>query len=122
MRAGRKLVALLVAVTAISIAIVAAASAQTKVTTLAIESWRTDDQAIWDSKIIPAFEKAHPDIKVKFAPTAPTEYNAALEARLKGGTAGDVISCRPFDASLQLYQKGYLSSLNGLAGLSNFGS
>jgi raffinose/stachyose/melibiose transport system substrate-binding protein len=122
MTAGRKLSALLVAVMAISIAIVAAASAQTKATTLTIESWRTDDQSIWDTKIIPAFEKAHPDIKVKFAPTAPTEYNAALAARLKGGTAGDIVACRPFDESLKLYQQGYLASLNGLSGLSNFGS
>ena len=44
-------------------------------TTLTIESWRNDDLPIWQEKIIPAFEAKHPDIKVTFAPMAPTEYN-----------------------------------------------
>jgi raffinose/stachyose/melibiose transport system substrate-binding protein len=88
--------------------------------TLTIESWRNDDLAIWQDKIIPAFEKTHPNIEVKFAPTAPTEYNAALNAKLEAGTAGDLITCRPFDASLQLFQKGRLVAVNGLKGLGNF--
>jgi len=89
-------------------------------TTLTIESWRSEDQAIWDETIIPAFEARHPDIQVDFAPTAPTEYNAALNARLDGGTAGDLITCRPFDASLALFQKGQLAEITDLAGLDNF--
>ncbi len=40
-----------------------------------------------------------------FSPTAPTEYNAALNTKLDGGTAGDLITCRPFDASLELFKK-----------------
>ena len=88
--------------------------------TLTIESWRNDDAQIWKDKIIPAFEKAHPDIKVEFTPTAPKEYNAALNAKLEGGTAGDIITCRPFDASLELYNKGYLVSLNDLSTMGNF--
>ncbi len=87
---------------------------------LKIESWRNDDADIWNSKIIPAFNKAHPDIKVEFAPTAPKEYNAALNARLAGGTAGDLITCRPFDASLELFNKGNLAGLNDLKGMANF--
>ncbi|HTF76600.1 MAG TPA: sugar ABC transporter substrate-binding protein, partial [Bradyrhizobium sp.] len=62
---------------------------------LKIESWRNDDADIWNSKIIPAFNKRYPDIKIEFAPSAPKEYNAALNARLDGGTAGDLITCRP---------------------------
>lgn len=88
--------------------------------TLTIESWRSDDLSIWQDTIIPAFEKSHPNISVKFAPTAPTEYNAALNAKLEAGTAGDLITCRPFDASLQLFQKGRLTALNGLHGMMNF--
>ncbi len=88
--------------------------------TLTIESWRNDDLAIWRDKIIPAFEKQHPDIKVRFAPTAPTEYNAALNSKLDAGTAGDLVTCRPFDASLQLFQKGRLAPLNDLKGMQNF--
>jgi raffinose/stachyose/melibiose transport system substrate-binding protein len=89
-------------------------------TTLTIESWRNDDADLWTNTIIPAFEKAHSDIKVVFNPTAPTEYNAALNSRLEGGTAGDLITCRPFDASLGLYDKGQLASLNDLPGMDNF--
>jgi len=87
---------------------------------LKIESWRNDDADIWNSKIIPAFNKHYPDIKVEFSPSAPKEYNAALNARLDGGAAGDLIACRPFDASLQLYQKHQLDDLTSLGGMSNF--
>lgn len=88
---------------------------------LVIESWRNDDLTIWQDTIIPAFEAENPNIKVTFAPTAPTEYNAALQAKLEGGTAGDLITCRPFDASLELFNQGFLASLNDLGGMANFG-
>jgi raffinose/stachyose/melibiose transport system substrate-binding protein len=90
-------------------------------TTLTIESWRSDDQKIWTEQIIPAFEKSHPEIHVEFKPTAPTEYNAALNSKLQAGTAGDLITCRPFDVSLGLFNDGYLASLNDLKGIENFG-
>jgi raffinose/stachyose/melibiose transport system substrate-binding protein len=88
---------------------------------LTIESWRNDDLAVWEDTIIPAFEAANPSITVTFAPTAPTEYNAALNSKLEGGSAGDLITCRPFDASLELFTAGHLSSLNDLPGMENFG-
>ncbi|MBZ9656794.1 ABC transporter substrate-binding protein [Phyllobacterium lublinensis] len=89
-------------------------------TTLTIESWRTDDLAIWQEKLIPAFEAKNPGIKVKFAPTPPTEYDAALGARFDAGSAGDIITCRPFDKSLEQFKRGNLSSLNDLSGMKNF--
>jgi len=88
---------------------------------LTIESWRNDDLGIWEDVIIPAFEAQHPEIDVTFAPTPPADYNATLQTKLEGGTAGDLITCRPFDASLALYDAGYLASLNDLPGLANFG-
>ncbi|MCA1444279.1 carbohydrate ABC transporter substrate-binding protein [Ensifer sp. IC4062] len=88
--------------------------------TLTIESWRNDDLAIWQEKLIPAFEAKNPGIKVVFSPSAPTEYNAALNAKLDAGSAGDLITCRPFDASLELYNKKHLADLTGLAGMENF--
>jgi raffinose/stachyose/melibiose transport system substrate-binding protein len=87
---------------------------------LTIESWRNDDAAIWKEKLIPAFNAKYPDIQVEFTPTAPKEYNAALNARLEGGTAGDIITCRPFDASLELFNKGHLAALNDLPSMANF--
>lgn len=88
--------------------------------TLNIESWRGDDLAIWKDKLIPAFEAKNPGIKVVFAPSAPTEYDAALGAKLAAGSAGDLITCRPFDKSLDLYKKGNLADLTKLSGMENF--
>ena len=88
--------------------------------TITIESWRNDDATIWKEKIIPAFQAKYPGIQVEFTPTAPKEYNAALNARLDGGTAGDIITCRPFDASLELFNKGHLASLNDLPSMAGF--
>lgn len=89
-------------------------------TVITIESWRAEDQAIWDEKILPVFEAAYPDIDVQFKPTKATEYNAALNARLEGGTAGDIITCRPFDNALAMYDKGHLANIQDMEGLSNF--
>ncbi|MDM7931585.1 ABC transporter substrate-binding protein [Tabrizicola sp.] len=89
-------------------------------TTLTIESWRNDDLTIWQDTIIPAFQAQHPDIKVIFAPSAPAEYNAVLNSKLSAGSAGDLITCRPFDASLELYNQGHLADLSDLASMANF--
>jgi raffinose/stachyose/melibiose transport system substrate-binding protein len=99
---------------------VAAGTGSASAGKLTIESWRNDDAAIWKDKIIPAFMAKHPDITVEFTPTAPKEYNAALNAKLAGGTAGDIITCRPFDASLELFNKGFLASVNDLPNMKNF--
>ena len=98
----------------------AASFAHAEDVTLTIESWRNDDLAIWQEKIIPAFEAKHPGIKLKFSPSAPAEYNAVLNSKLEAGSAGDIITCRPFDASLALFDKGHLASLLDLEGMSNF--
>ena len=88
--------------------------------TLTIESWRNDDITIWQEKLIPAFEAANPGIKVVFSPSAPADYNAVLNSKLDAGSAGDLITCRPFDASLELYNKGQLADLTSLASMANF--
>ena len=113
----RKTLFLTAAATAILAGSVSMALADTE---LVIESWRNDDLSIWQDQIIPAFEKANPGIKVTFAPTAPADYNAALNAKLEAGTAGDIITCRPFDASLELFTKGQLADLTALPGVSKF--
>ncbi len=115
---SNKSLSISVLVAAVAVGVMNAAAAAP--VTLTIESWRNDDLSIWRDKILPAFEKSHPDIKVKFAPTAPTEYNAALNSKLDAGTAGDLITCRPFDVSLELFQKGKLAPLTDLKGMGNF--
>jgi raffinose/stachyose/melibiose transport system substrate-binding protein len=87
---------------------------------LVIESWRNDDLTIWQDQIIPAFNAHYPNIQVTFAPSPPADYNGLLNGKLDGGTAGDLITCRPFDTSLGLFQNGHLDSLNDLPGMENF--
>ena len=89
-------------------------------TTLTIESWRNDDLTIWQDTIIPAFNAQHPDFTVVFSPSAPAEYNAALNSKLSAGSAGDLITCRPFDASLELFNQGHLADLSSLSSMANF--
>lgn len=84
----------------------------TQAGTITIESWRVDDKALWEDILLPAFSKKHPGINVKFSATAPTEYDSSLTARLAGGTAGDLITLRPFDKSLDLFKKGYLEKID----------
>jgi raffinose/stachyose/melibiose transport system substrate-binding protein len=111
----RKLLTAGAAMAALLVGLAAAAAGELK-----IESWRNDDSDIWATKIIPAFNKHYPDIKVEFSATAPKEYDSALGARLAGGTAGDLIACRPFDKSLDLYNKKNLDGLSDLKGMENF--
>ncbi len=99
-----------------------AGAAHAQDVTLTIESWRNDDLQIWQQQIIPAFEAAHPGIRVIFAPSAPAEYNAVLNSKLDAGSAGDLITCRPFDASLQLFERGFLADLTDLEAMANFSS
>ena len=89
---------------------------------LVIESWRSDDAAVWQEIIIPAFNQQYPNIEVVFAPSPPVEYDEALAKRLENGVAGDLITCRPFDRSLALFDQGHLLSVNDLEGIENFDS
>ncbi|MFD0980473.1 MULTISPECIES: ABC transporter substrate-binding protein [Tropicimonas] len=100
-------------------AIVAGPAAAQDVT-LTIESWRNDDLTLWQDQIIPAFEAANPGIKVNFTPSAPAEYNAVLNSKLDAGSAGDLITCRPFDASLALFEDGKLADLSDLEAMASF--
>ncbi len=94
------------------------AQAQAKVT-LVLGSWRTEDIDGY-GKILGLFNKANPNIEVKFEPTLNTEYDAQLTNALQGGKGPDLITCRPFDRSLLLYQGGFLSNVKDLAGMEHF--
>jgi len=100
--------------------VTAASGAFAQDVTLTIESWRNDDLKLWQDVIIPAFEADNPGIKINFTPSAPAEYNAVLNSKLDAGSAGDLITCRPFDASLALYDAGHLADLSDLGAMANF--
>ena len=85
--------------------------------TLRFETWRTEDQKLWEEQIIPVFEASHPNIKISYEPTVGTEYDAALTTRFSGGVAGDVIACRAFDGSLKLFNEGYLTPVDAIPGV-----
>lgn len=110
---------LLIVVLALAVLAIVPVAAQDS-SPLVIESWRNDDLTIWQDIIIPAFNAQYPDIQVVFSPSPPADYNGILNTKLEAGTAGDLITCRPFDASLTLFQAGYLASLNDLPGMENF--
>jgi raffinose/stachyose/melibiose transport system substrate-binding protein len=121
----KKVLGLVVVLSVVFALVISAGPTQTTLAqsgTVVIESWRNDDLTIWQDVIIPAFNAQYPDIEVVFSPTAPADYNAALEAKLDAGTAGDLITCRPFDNSLGLFNDGHLTSLNDLPGIEHFGS
>jgi len=97
---------------------VGAAQAQAKVT-LTLGSWRTEDVDGY-AKIIAVFNKAYPNIEVKFNPTQNTAYNSQTATALQGGKGPDLITCRPFDTSLAWYQNGYLVNVKDIPGLSHY--
>lgn len=94
-------------------------AAQDDVVELVMGSWRTEDIEQWDS-ILAAFNLEYPNIKVSFEPTLNTEYDASLLASLEAGTGPDLITCRPFDVSLALYEKGFLESVTDMPELEAF--
>ncbi len=102
------------------VALSAIGSNATSADDLTIESWRSDHADIWTTEIIPAFHKRHPDINVVYAPTLAADYNSSLNAKLADGTAGDLITCRPFDESLALFNEGRLLAVNDVAGIEHF--
>jgi raffinose/stachyose/melibiose transport system substrate-binding protein len=98
------------------------ATTQSQAGRLIIESWRTDDVELWNAKILPEFHKLYPDIHVVFSPVTNTSYDINTKTGLREKTAGDLITCRPFDASLELFSAGHLLELSHLVDLSPYRS
>lgn len=88
------------------------------VVTITMGSWRTDDVAQMNA-VFDAFSKKYPNIKVKFDPTNPPDYNATLRLQLEGGIGPDVMYSRSYATGMQLFEDGYLSNLSGLAGIND---
>lgn len=89
-------------------------------TKIVLGTWRTEDAAMWENDIIPAFEKSHPGITVEYAPVDTNDYNAAIQSQIEGGTGPDVIMCRPFDVNRSWIEQGYFDSLAELDAISTF--
>ncbi len=97
----------------------APAMAQDEVVELTFGSWRTDDIGPWN-EILKVFHEEHPNIRVNFNPTVPTEYDAQLRTALEGGVGPDIMLLRSFDRSLRLWNDGFLMDLTDLPGMENY--
>lgn len=87
---------------------------------LRIDSWRQDDQDLWNNKILPVFHATHPNIKVTFVGINPLQYDSTLKENLHNKTAADLIACRPFAPALRLFRDGHLVDLSDKLNLRAF--
>lgn len=95
------------------ILLVCLSMSQAQAKTLGFESWRDEDITIWSDKIVPAFKNT--DLQIKYlGETDAVGHDAALLERLKLGTAGDLITCRPFDRSIDLFELGHLKDITSM--------
>lgn len=85
--------------------------------TLTMYSWRPEDKDGY-AKIIAAFEKDNPEIKVEFKPLKSTEYNTILSNTLQSGVGVDILQLRPYDGAKALADANYLTPLDQVKGLS----
>ena len=83
---------------------------------LTLGSWRTEDVEQMN-RIQGKFHERYPTISIKYDPTVNTEYDAALQAQLAGGTGPDLFYLRSFAMSRAMFEKGYLEPLDDLPGL-----
>lgn len=88
--------------------------------TIVLGTWRTEDAAMWENDIIPAFEESHPGITVEYAPVDTNDYNAAIQSQIEGGTGPDLIMCRPFDVNRSWIEQGYFDPLTDLESIGSF--
>jgi len=91
-----------------------ALSAQAKAK-LTLGSWRADDVA-QITQLLAAFNKKYPNIEIKFDPTNPPDYNAALHLQLQSGIGPDLMYARSYDTGIQLFKEGYFLDVTDLAG------
>lgn len=114
MKKQRLILLLLVAV--LGVLFTSALGASAEPVTLTLGSWRVDDVE-QVNRLLDAFHQSHPDIRIRFNPTNPPDYNAVLRTQLTGGTGPDLMYVRSFKVGQDLFAEGYLEPLMGLAGL-----
>jgi ABC-type sugar transport system, periplasmic component len=117
---GRLLRSLLATSALVVAAQTASVHAASAAQTLTIESWRNDDADIWTGTIIPAFNAKYPGHQGRVQADAADGIQRRPECAAGRRHAGDLITCRPFDASLDLYKKGNLIAVDDIKGIENF--
>lgn len=79
---------------------------------LGYENWDLSMKDAWEGPVASAFENQDPDIEISYLTTSAAEYNEKLLERFAEGTAEDLVACRSFATSAELYDAGYLTSLD----------
>ncbi|QQE73569.1 extracellular solute-binding protein [Brevibacillus composti] len=87
--------------------------------TVSMHSWRVEDAEGY-KKIIEAFEKENPNIKIDFKPFKATEYNTILNTALQSESGPDILQLRPYAPGVSLAEAGHLEPLDNLPGIQNF--
>lgn len=85
---------------------------------LTFGNWRPDDVKQMEI-ILAEFNKEYPQIQIKFDPTDPPEYDAAVRTQMQSGTGADLYYLRSSGASHQLYDEGHFVAIDDLPGLEN---
>ncbi len=107
-------------VTEAPVAEVTEAPAAEEVVTLTFGNWRSDDVVQMEA-ILAEFHKEYPNIIVKFDPTNPVDYDAAVRTQMESGTGDDLYYLRSkgSGASHKLYDEGHFVAIDDLPGLDN---
>jgi branched-chain amino acid transport system substrate-binding protein len=93
--------------------------------TLTIGSWRVTDQTQMNT-ILAVFNKAHPNIEVKFSPAVGDQYEKILRLQLQKGIAPDLFYLSSAGGRvanpLDIIANGDVEPLTGFSGLTNYGA
>lgn len=87
---------------------------------LTLETWRIEDVWMWEHHLLPTFYQTPNASPVEIVPSIPTEYDKRLLDGFNKGAAGDIVACRPFDRSFELFEKGYLLDITHMPELRLF--
>ncbi len=87
---------------------------------LKLETWRIEDVWMWEHHLLPVFYQTPKSSPIELSPSLPTEYDKLLLESFEKGTAGDMVACRPFDRSFDLFEKGYLQDITHMPELRLF--
>ena len=88
--------------------------------TLTLETWRGEDVSVWQENILPHFFQNHPGTQINIKATSAVAYDQSMLQSIPSGTAGDLITCRPFDRALELFYSGPLVDITDMPELRRY--
>jgi raffinose/stachyose/melibiose transport system substrate-binding protein len=95
---------------------------QARADELKLETWRTEDVWVWEHHLLPEFYQTPKSTPIEISPWVSTDFDKVLLEGFEKGTAGDMVACRPFDRSFDLFEKGFLQDITHMPELRLFRS